>query len=635
MKKKIAICANGWNYDLLLDAFNGIKKYAASEDFDTFVFLCYASYSTRVEWMQGELSVYDMLVPEDYDGVIVFSNALNAPEKAIELCKRIKERGVPIVSIGMEIEGIPSVCVSNAAGMRELVDHLIEVHGVKNAYFIGGTPDHGDSIERLEVTKEAFAAHGLELPEENIGYGKWANVYTEKIIDELIDSGKGLPDAFICANDVMAMAACTKLEERGFLAPEDIIVTGFDAIEEAKRFYPAMSSVERNYKEVGLKACNMLFKQINGETVVPNEKVDSSFSCGESCGCRGEKDYAAERLNYCRQSFRRVYDARQLEQNERIIRQRMTDLPSYDVLKEELREHYKNNHQFEGDDFYICINKDYFTDVLTDEKEVLSKERNGKIDDIVSIRNGEIVSGLNVDSHMIVPGYSKTDSEQHTYFLLPLHDMESNCGYIIFKDFPGIILANILYPYMEQLQQSIKLMRTNFRLRMLYDRDQMTGLYNRFGYESKALPLYEESIANKTKVTVMFVDINYMKRINDCFGHIQGDNAIRTVVATINKNINASAIAVRFGGDEFLVIAPDCDEEKAAGIKESILSQLDKRNKEKTDPYDISVSIGYVVTDPVSRPEAILQDYIREADNKMYEIKKEMHMKLDRRKSDR
>jgi len=213
--------------------------------------------------------------------------------------------------------------------------------------------------------------------------------------------------------------------------------------------------------------------------------------------------------------------------------------------------------------------------------------------------------------------------------------MEYNCGYVVFKDYPGIIRANILYPYMEQLQQSIKLMRTNFRLRTLYDRDQMTGLYNRFGYESKALPLYEDSLYNKTSLTVMFVDINYMKHINDVYGHIQGDNAIRAVVSTINETIGDDAIGVRLGGDEFLVIAPDCEENKASKIKESIISKLDKKNKEKTDPYDISVSIGYVVSDPISRKEATLQDYIREADNKMYEIKKEMHRILDRRKSDR
>ena len=186
---------------------------------------------------------------------------------------------------------------------------------------------------------------------------------------------------------------------------------------------------------------------------------------------------------------------------------------------------------------------------------------------------------------------------------------------------------------MEKLQQSIRLMRINLRLKALSDRDQMTGLFNRFGYENKALPLYENSLQNMSRVMVMFVDINYMKRINDEFGHLHGDNAIRTVVSAIKENIRDEAIAVRFGGDEFLIISPVSGEREASQVRNSILGFLYDRNIEKTVPYEISVSIGYVVTDPESRPDAGLEDYIKDADKLMYEIKKEMHMKNDRRKS--
>ena len=126
---------------------------------------------------------------------------------------------------------------------------------------------------------------------------------------------------------------------------------------------------------------------------------------------------------------------------------------------------------------------------------------------------------------------------------------------------------------------------------------------------------------------VMFVDINYMKHINDKYGHLHGDNAIKTVVSAINENISGDSIAVRFGGDEFLVISPDCDEEKASKIRESIKDRLNSINKEKINPYDISVSIGYVVTDPVKRGDVVLHEYIKEADKIMYERKRALHRK--------
>ena len=76
MKKKIAVCANGWNYDMLLSALEGMKEHALKEDFDTFVFLSFASYSEHVDLMRGELNIYELLDPADYDGVIVFSTSI-------------------------------------------------------------------------------------------------------------------------------------------------------------------------------------------------------------------------------------------------------------------------------------------------------------------------------------------------------------------------------------------------------------------------------------------------------------------------------------------------------------------------------------------------------------------------------
>ena len=173
--------------------------------------------------------------------------------------------------------------------------------------------------------------------------------------------------------------------------------------------------------------------------------------------------------------------------------------------------------------------------------------------------------------------------------------------------------------------QSLRLLRVNLRLKLLYDKDSMTGLYNRFGYENKALPLYEESKKKKSRVTVLFVDINSMKQINDNYGHEQGDVAIRTVAGSITDNLQKDWVAVRYGGDEFLVIVPDCGKQKAASVKKRIEDRIEERRKESGLKYPLTASIGFVTSDPVKRPDAKLWDYVREADALMYDIKKKMH----------
>ncbi len=633
MKKKIAVCGNGWNYDTLHEALLGIREYAEKEDFDIFVFLSFASYSEHKTLMQGELNIYKLMDPKEYDGIIVFSTALNSVETVISICKEAKECGVPVVSIGMELDGISSVCVSNDEGMRELVEHLIEKHNVKRVTYIGGTPDHVDSMARLDVTRKTLEAHGLKLDDADIKYGKWTSRYTYMAVDEVCDSENGLPDAFICANDIMAMAACTELESKGYLVPQDVIVTGFDNCRDGKDFYPALSTVEQNYREIGYKACRIIFDELCGNKETVRELVNSRFACGESCGCKGEKDYAAMHIAYCRKLFKKNSDAKLLEQNERGMQQWLADTPSYSALKETLSRHYLNSHQFEGKGFYICINKEYFEDVMLSEKELWAKGKSSGIETLIALKDDKIIEDAKVNAVTIVPEYCKNEGEQHIYFVMPMHYFENNYGYVVLTDFTYLTNENMLYPYMEKLQQSIRLMRTNLRLRTLHDRDQLTGLYNRFGYENKALLLYRESIEKKTDMMVMFVDINYMKNINDVFGHLHGDNAIRTVAAAIKANVSNDAVPVRFGGDEFLIIEHDCDRAKAEQIRRGILEYLEEKNSEKSAPYDISVSIGFTVTDPVDHPDVGLSEYIRDADRLMYEIKKEMHKKNDRRKA--
>lgn len=192
MKRKLAVYANGWSNDALLQGIKGIRSYAEKKDFDVFVFLSYASYGEYYTLSKGELNVYELCRLEDYDGAIVFSSMLNSTETAVSICMQAKEKGIPVVSIGMEMEGVPSVTIRNEEGMRELVKHLIEVHGVKKVLFMGGTEDHPDSVSRLETTRRVMAEHGLELSDEDVCYGGWGNNEPAQIVRDLVAWGKPL-----------------------------------------------------------------------------------------------------------------------------------------------------------------------------------------------------------------------------------------------------------------------------------------------------------------------------------------------------------------------------------------------------------------------------------------------------------
>ena len=120
--------------------------------------------------------------------------------------------------------------------------------------------------------------------------------------------------------------------------------------------------------------------------------------------------------------------------------------------------------------------------------------------------------------------------------------------------------------------------------------------------------------------------VNNMKKINDRYGHVFGDKAINSVSDAIKNAVDGeNAIGIRFGGDEFLIIAGNASESYAEKIRRSLVSFIDHENSRGTNPFKFSISVGYVLTDPKSK--RTVNDYVDEADRLMYEIKNEYHKK--------
>ncbi|MBO6206102.1 MAG: GGDEF domain-containing protein [Lachnospiraceae bacterium] len=629
MKRKLAIYANGYNIEQLRQALDGIQSHPRAKDSDIFIFMSFASYGENPAHNQGELNIYNLGHIEDYDGIIIFSNHLNSPDTAIKLCRRAKEKGVPVVSVGMPVDDIPCVRFSNDDGMRALVTHLVEYHHVKRLIFLGGPADHGDSNERLEVTKSVLAAHGLELKEEDIVYGDWGNTAPRMLIDRLVET-KTLPDALVCANDVMALGAVTEFTRLGYNVPDDLIITGFDRFSFGTHYYPALTTVNPNFEEIGRQCCELIYSLLDGRSVPESPVVPSLFSRAESCGCTDQPEYVRIRNQYCKFTYQHYLETNAIDMFESILRHRISETTDYASLKKEIRDHYSKTNIFEGREFYLVINPEYFEDVVAKEEEILVNGYKDQMEAVVSYHDGKMYPEGHTNRHEIIPSYQKRDDEQRIFYIAPLHYLQYNYGYMVFSGDATIIRQNMCGPYLEKLQQSLKFLRINLRLdglnkdlTRIYNRDPMTGLYNRLAYEEKAAALYEQSLIDKTHMMVMFVDINYMKRINDRYGHLHGDNAIKTVADSIRSVLKDDWIAVRFGGDEFLLIATNCNEEAAVQVRHSILSYLEIKNHNGTQPYEISASCGYVITDPETPSN--LQEYVKEADNLMYKIKQEVH----------
>lgn len=167
----------------------------------------------------------------------------------------------------------------------------------------------------------------------------------------------------------------------------------------------------------------------------------------------------------------------------------------------------------------------------------------------------------------------------------------------------GLVLSNI--------EQYEKLLNSEKKLEYLSFHDSLTGLYNR---------TYIKEISNINKnvkyLTVFIFDIDKLKFVNDNFGHLEGDQLI-CIASNILKNcFRETDIVARIGGDEFMAILLDCDEEMAQMFNNRINEAVIVKNQNKKAPHlEISISMGFAVS---NKKEDTLEYLIGKADELMY-----------------
>ena len=163
----------------------------------------------------------------------------------------------------------------------------------------------------------------------------------------------------------------------------------------------------------------------------------------------------------------------------------------------------------------------------------------------------------------------------------------------------------------------MKLFKTVDKLQNLYCTDVLTGLYNRRGYDMFFNDYYKECQENHIGLAVFVIDMDGMKGINDNYGHLEGDYAIKTMALAIKNFVARNGICARFGGDEFeCAIITDSPLNMDADTVRDRLNGYIKKHSDTNKPYEISGSVGSVsaVIDDNLDVDALM----KEADQKMY-----------------
>jgi diguanylate cyclase (GGDEF)-like protein len=180
-------------------------------------------------------------------------------------------------------------------------------------------------------------------------------------------------------------------------------------------------------------------------------------------------------------------------------------------------------------------------------------------------------------------------------------------------------LGHRMNKMLERLQNSNDaLLSIQERLRYEATHDNLTGIWNR----GVAMRLLDQELARSSRegsvVSVILFDADHFKEINDTYGHSTGDRALQTIAAAITRNLRNSDVCCRYGGEEFLVIAPNCNLENATQLAQRILAYL--RETPVTifeHSFRVTLSAGVTACSPGCKAE----DLIMVADRALYRAK--------------
>ncbi|WP_081979036.1 GGDEF domain-containing protein [Heyndrickxia ginsengihumi] len=159
---------------------------------------------------------------------------------------------------------------------------------------------------------------------------------------------------------------------------------------------------------------------------------------------------------------------------------------------------------------------------------------------------------------------------------------------------------------------------------MFSEKDFLTSLYNRRFVDNFVPKILKKASSKTKKVSLLVIDVNHFKKLNDTFGHYKGDMALKKIAECLKKNIRSSDIVARWGGDEFLIIAPDMDKISAEAFSKEIeRTFFNEMGEEFKNIIDLSIGQATFPDDAQTFDELLSL-----ADNNMYTVKYRKRLKL-------
>ena len=596
-----------------------LSKTASKRGYNLLTFSAFTIYGSDTKNAAGEYNILHLIPYEQLDALIVCHDTFNSNEAVEELWKLVTERcQAPIISIRQKVNGCYNILVEDTDAIPALVRHFHDVHHFDRIAFMSGPYNHPDAIFRLEKYKEAMAELGLDCPEEYIFEG---NFWKDCALDAAkhFMSLKKRPQAIVCANDYMALSLCKELTLQGYSVPQDIAISGFDDVRDARANVPPLTTCYVSVSDMAKKAMETIDTLLNGKEAPACTFVPTKIIIRNSCGCESStmKDL----------SLSRMYEVEFMEQlinqnaHNTFVSISLENMTSAEDIGDYLR---LEDVPGIARDFYLCLGihgNGAYPQVKKKAPGFAKRSHS-----IYSLRDLNPIATSSFETKKLLPPEAIRE-EPMAVFFFPIHYLEYNFGYVAATSNGEEAQDTLFHSWLSLIGNTLENSRIRAKnqallekLNMLYHEDFLTKLYNRRGFEQFSEEEFSEAKKHNIKTMTLSIDMDNLKYINDVYGHSHGDLALQTIADAMRQACSGCEICARIGGDEFAVFGYDYSEDKAKQYTENFLQYLKDFNADSSLPYCVNASFGYTISDPslsISR-----EQYMKASDDLLYQNKR-------------
>ncbi len=542
-----------------------------------------------------------------------------------ELNEKVWRLGMPAVAIAYN--SFPGMCVrgDNVSGMSALLCHLLDDCKIRHPVLVRGISDQADSVEREGIFRKEMGRRGIPVDEELVVEGGFWHETTYGVMRDLLTRRRDM-DAVIALNDLSAFGALRALRGVGLRVPDDVRLTGFDNAMLSFSTLPGLTTVDQDIAGQGKFAATHLLSAMADVRLTRNIVVPSRLVVRGSTRPAGLRDAASVDVltDMARAAETRLAELEAIASLSRSLANARTLDDLLSALTVCLG-------WLELDRFFLTVHEPDDTtssDAHEGEGEIRTRL-------VLDYRDGRVTLPPvgEFPANQMLPAALLSELESGALAMQPIEMAGREIGCMLFDRSRGTTMTSEIFQVnisrtldaifsakklgdhaadLERLialrtqelevevttrrRAELQLQRANAELHRLAMVDGLTHIANRTAFEQHLTRHWELVSRYGRDICVVMVDVDFFKAFNDQYGHVVGDDALRTVATCLDRAVSGpDDLTSRYGGEEFVAVLPGSDLSAATAAAErfqELLAQAAIPHAASAVALIVTVSVG-------------------------------------------